>query len=321
MNSISFPNIGLYLNNVPDGFQLFGIEIKLYGVVIAFGAILAFLIASKEAKRTGQDPELYLDYLLVMIIPAVACARLYYVIFSWEYYFLPGASFWETFLRIVNLRQGGLAIYGGLIGGILVCLIFSKVRKVSFFQMMDTIAIGVPLAQMIGRFGNFFNREAFGSYTDSLFAMALPLEYFEQNGSLLGYQFTGVITEEMMANVVDGCIWVHPTFLYEGMWNLALFAFLMFWRKKKTFHGELLTIYLGGYGLGRFLVEGLRTDPLMIGDTNLRVSQVLALCLVVMAIAFYVIRFIQAKKQPVVASGESMDSKVEEIVQEDTIEE
>lgn len=118
MNSISFPNIGLYLNNVPDGFQLFGIEIKLYGVVIAFGAILAFLIASKEAKRTGQDPELYLDYLLVMIIPAVACARLYYVIFSWEYYFLPGASFWETFLRIVNLRQGGLAIYGGLIGGI-----------------------------------------------------------------------------------------------------------------------------------------------------------------------------------------------------------
>lgn len=291
MNDISFPNIGLYFKNIPDGFTIFGVEIKLYGVVIAVGFLLAYLIANQEAKRTGQDPELYLDYLLILIFPAIIAARIYYVIFAWDYYFLPGAGFWETFLRIINLRQGGLAIYGGLIGGVLVCLIFAKKRKVSFLTMMDTIALGVPLAQMLGRWGNFFNREAFGSYTDSLFAMAIPLEYYESNGTLYGLQQAGVITDEMLLHTVNGCIQVHPTFLYEGLWNLILFIFLMFWRKHKKFNGEILTLYLGGYGLGRFWIESLRTDSLMIGGSGIRVSQALALVIVIAAVVFYIIQF------------------------------
>ncbi|MCM1495032.1 MAG: prolipoprotein diacylglyceryl transferase [Bacteroides sp.] len=303
MNDIGFPNIGLYLRNIPDGFTIFGVEIKLYGVVIAVGFLLAYLIANQEAKRTGQDPELYLDYLLILIFPAIIAARIYYVIFAWDYYFLPGASFWETFLRIINLRQGGLAIYGGLIGGVLVCLIFARKRKVSFFTMMDTIALGVPLAQMLGRWGNFFNREAFGSYTDSLLAMAIPLEYYENNGTLYGLQQAGIITDEMLLNTVNGCIQVHPTFLYEGMWNLLLFIFLMIWRKHKKFNGEILTLYLGGYGLGRFWIEGLRTDSLMIGSTGIRVSQALALVLVLAAIVFYMIQFQKYKKNAKLAAS------------------
>lgn len=305
MNSISFPNIGLHLNNVPDGFHLFGIEIKLYGIVIALGFLLAYVIAAKEAKRTNQNPELYLDYLLIMIVPAIVCARLYYVIFSWDSFVLPGDTFGETLLRMINIRQGGLAIYGGLIGGVLVCFLFSKVRKVSFLEMMDTIVLGVPLAQALGRLGNFFNRECFGGYTDSLFAMAIPLEYYEKNGTLLDYQYSGTITNEMLKHIVDGCIWVHPTFLYEGLWNLALFVFLMIWRKHTKFHGEQLTIYLAGYGLGRFWIEGLRTDSLMIGNTGIRVSQLLAICIVVAAIIFYVFRFFQTKKMNVGECGVS----------------
>lgn len=299
MYEISFPNIGLFLKQVPDGFTVFGFEIKLYGVVITLGVFLAYLIATKEAKRTQQDPELYLDYLLFMIIPALLMARLYYVIFSWDYYFVPDASFWETFLKVINFRQGGMAIYGGVIGAALVCVIFAKVRKVSTLNMMDTIVIGVPLAQMLGRWGNFFNREAFGSYTDSLFAMAIPLEYYEQNHTLAGLQSMGVITDEMMMNTIDGCIWVHPTFLYESMWSLLLFICLLIWRKHKAFDGEMVAIYLGGYALGRFMIEGLRTDSLMLGSTGIRISQLLALCILIASVVFMVVRFWQTKRQKV----------------------
>lgn len=308
MYDISFPKIGIYLNNIPDGITIFGIEIKFYGIIIAIGVLLAYMIASKEAKRTGQNPELYLDYVLVGIIPAIVCARLYYVIFSWSYYFAPGDTIGESLLKVINIRQGGLAIYGGLIGGILACWIFTRVRKVSFLNMMDTIAIGIPLAQLLGRWGNFFNREAFGTYTDSLLAMAIPLEYYEKKGLLSGLEQAGVITDEMLQNTVNGCIWVQPTFLYESLWNLGLFIFLMIWRKHKKFHGELLAIYVGGYGLGRFWIEGLRTDPLMLGNTGLRVSQVLAICLVVGAVICYVIGYRNWKKkneiQNTTSSGE-----------------
>lgn len=293
MYNIDFPNLGIHLKNIPDGFRLFGVDIKFYGVLIAFGFLAAFWVASREAKRTGQDVEMYLDYLLVAIIPTILCARLYFVIFSWDYYFQPGASFGETLLRIINIRQGGLAIYGGLIGGILVCLIFAAKKKVSFFTMMDTMAIGIPLAQAIGRWGNFFNREAFGSYTDSLFAMAIPLEYYQNRGVLTGLVNEGTITNEMLQNTVNDAIWVHPTFLYESVWNLLLFAFLLFWTRKKRFKGEILSIYVFGYGVGRFFIEGLRTDSLMLGATGIRVSQLLALCLVVASAVFFIYRNVQ----------------------------
>lgn len=296
MNSIDFPNLGIHFNNVPSGFTVFGFEIKLYAVVIACGFLAAFWIASREAKRTGQDQEMYLDYLLFMLIPSILGARLYYVLFNLDYYFAPELTFGQMLARVLNLRQGGLAVYGGVIAGVIVCIIFAKVKKISFFTMLDTIMIGVPLAQAMGRLGNFFNREAFGTYTDSLFAMAIPLDYYESQGSLTGLVREGIITEEMLANTVDGSIWVHPTFLYEAVWNLALFAFLMVWTRKKRFRGENLAIYVFGYGIGRFFIEGLRTDPLMIGNTNLRVSQVLALILAVGALIFYIYRDVQYRR-------------------------
>lgn len=307
MYDISFPNLGLYLKNIPDGFTIFGMEVKLYGIVIAFGFLLAYWIATRDAKRTGQDPELYLDYLLCMIVPAILCARIYYIVFSWDYYFVPGAGIGETILRLINIREGGLAIYGGIIGGAIVCVLFARKRKVSVLTMTDTILLGVPLAQAIGRLGNFFNREAFGDYTNSLLAMAIPLEYYEKKGTLFAFRFEGIITAEMMTNVVDGCIRVHPTFLYEALWNIALFAFLMFWRKRKKFDGEILALYLGGYGLGRFWIEGLRTDPLLIGQTNLRVSQLLAICLVAASVVFYLLRLRQYRRQSVETGGETQD--------------
>lgn len=311
MYNIDFPNLGIHLKNIPDGFTLFGVDIKFYGILIAIGFLAAFWVASNEAKRTGQDVEMYLDYLLVAIIPSILCARLYFVIFSWDYYFRTGAGFGETVLRIINIRQGGLAIYGGLIGGILVCLIFAAKKKISFFTMMDTMAIGIPLAQAIGRWGNFFNREAFGSYTDSLFAMAIPVEYYQNRGTLVGLMSEGTITNEMLQNTVEGAIWVHPTFLYECVWNLLLFAFLLFWTKKKRFKGEILAIYVFGYGVGRFFIEGLRTDSLMIGSTDLRVSQVLALCLAVLAAAFFIYRNIQYNRygKYVIEVGKSSTKK------------
>ncbi len=314
MYSIDFPNLGIHLKNIPDGFTLFGVDIKFYGILIAIGFLAAFWVASNEAKRTGQDVEMYLDYLLAAIIPSILCARLYFVIFSWDYYFRTGDGFGETVLRIINIRQGGLAIYGGLIGGILVCLIFAVKKKISFFTMMDTMAIGIPLAQAIGRWGNFFNREAFGSYTDSLFAMAIPVEYYQNRGTLVGLMSEGTITNEMLQNTVEGAIWVHPTFLYECVWNLLLFAFLLFWTKKKRFKGEILAIYVFGYGVGRFFIEGLRTDSLMIGSTDLRVSQVLALCLAVLAAAFFIYRNIQYNRygKYVIEVGKSSAKKEEQ---------
>lgn len=311
MYDISFPNIGIYLRNIPTGITIFGFEIRFYGIVILLGFWLAYLLAVKEAKRTEQDPELYLDYLLAVIIPGILCARIYYILFQWDSFFLPGATAWETFLRCINIRQGGLAIYGGLIGGVLVCILLARARKVSFFTMLDTIIIGVPLAQMLGRWGNFFNREAFGGYTDSLFAMAIPLEFYEGNGILSYLRSTNVITDEMMANVVDGCIWVHPTFLYEGIWNLAIFIFLMLWRKHKRFSGEFIAIYMGAYGLGRFWIEALRTDSLMIGNSGLRVSQILGLSLVVISVAGYLVGYIQYKNRLLEASGESPSEESE----------
>ena len=296
MYQISFPNIGIHLKYVPDSFQIFGIQVRLYGLIIALGFLIALAIVSKEAKRTGQNPELYLDYLLYGIIPSIVCARLYYVIFSWDYYFVPGAGIGETLLKIVNIRQGGLAIYGGLIGGVLVCYLLAKKRKVSFLTMVDTIVLGVPFAQMLGRWGNFFNREAFGTYTDSLFAMAIPTDYYTQNGTWTSLCSAGIITDEMQNHIVDGCIWVHPTFLYESLWSLALFIFLLIWRKRTSFKGELMSLYVAGYGLGRFWIEGMRTDPLTIGNTPLRVSQLLAACLVVGGLVFFIVNKIRAGK-------------------------
>ena len=268
--SISFPNLGIHLENVGQSISVFGFEIAYYGMIIGLGVIAGILIAVHEAKRTKQDPDTYYDLAMYAVVLSVIGARIYYVIFSWD-------SYKDDLLSIFNIRQGGLAIYGGVITAIIVVFVFARVKKLSFGQMTDTAGLGLILGQIIGRWGNFFNREAFGEYTDNLLAMRLPLDAVR----------SGDVTELMREHmeVIDGIsyIQVHPTFLYESLWNLAVLVGLLLWRKHKKFQGEIFLLYLLGYGVGRFWIEGLRTDQLLIPGMELPVSQVLAVVLVVVS--------------------------------------
>jgi phosphatidylglycerol:prolipoprotein diacylglycerol transferase len=280
MYDLRFPGLGITLHNVKDGITLFGFEIKFYGIIIAFAFFFAYLLVSKEAKRTGQNDEDYLDFVLCLIIPVILGARLYYVIFRWSDYFQKGKGFAKTFLDVINIRNGGLAIYGGVIAGIIVAVIFCKKRGLSFPLLFDTAVMGLLLGQIMGRWGNFFNREAFGEYTDSLFAMCIPADYFAKDGSLTGLVNSGVITEKMVNNLVeyDSMTWisVHPTFLYESLWNLTLLVIILIYRKHKKFDGEIGLMYIWGYGLGRVWIESLRSDSLMLPFWNMKVSQLIA---------------------------------------------
>lgn len=268
--SISFPNLGIHLENVGQSISVFGFEIAYYGMIIGLGVIAGILMAVHEAKRTKQDPDTYYDLAMYAVVLSVIGARIYYVIFSWD-------SYKDDLLSIFNIRQGGLAIYGGVITAIIVVFVFARVKKLSFGQMTDTAGLGLILGQIIGRWGNFFNREAFGEYTDNLLAMRLPLEAVRSS------DVTELMREHM--EVIDGIsyIQVHPTFLYESLWNLAVLVGLLLWRKHKKFQGEIFLLYLLGYGVGRFWIEGLRTDQLLIPGMELPVSQVLAVVLVVVS--------------------------------------
>lgn len=260
---ISFPNLGIELDHVGKSVSVFGFEIAYYGMIIGVAILLGFAIATAEAKRTRQNPEDYLDMGMIGVICGIAGARIYYVVFSWDMYR-------ENLLDIFNLREGGLAIYGGVIGAILTVLIAARVKKLSAPQIFDTIALALLNGQMLGRWGNFFNREAFGGYTDSLFAMRLPLDAVRSSD----------VTAQMMDHIqtINGVryIQVHPTFLYESVWCCVLLVLLFAYRKRKKYEGELFLLYLFGYGLGRFWIEGLRTDQLLLPGIGLPVSQVLA---------------------------------------------
>ena len=287
--TIRFPHLGLTLNP-GKSFTVFGIEIAYYGVIIALGMLAGALVAYREAKKTGQKVDDYIDFTLYTLIAAIIGARIYYVIFEWDYYSAHP-------LEIFNLRAGGLAIYGGVMASALTLFIFTKVKKLKFWLMADTAVQGLIIGQIIGRWGNFFNREAFGGYTDSLFAMQLPVS--EANG----------ITQELIEHLVtiDGVsyVQVHPTFLYEGTWNLLLFIGICLYKRHKKFDGEIFAIYLMGYGVGRFIIEGLRTDQLVIKALGgIAASQVLSIILIVLAVAFVIYNRVQLKKRtPVTKDG------------------
>lgn len=307
MYEIRFPNLGIVLKNVADGFSIGGFEIRFYGVIIAFGFILGYLLIANEAKRTGQNPELYLDYMLWLVIPAILGARIYYVLFSLDDYIKEGQSFKDTILGMINIRGGGLAIYGGVIAGIITLIIFAKKRKVSIMLMLDTCSMGLLVGQILGRWGNFFNREAFGGYTDSLFAMAIPVEWFGGKNFLLSTVNNGIITQEMIDNVltINGkeFIQVHPTFLYESLWNLGVLLIIFLYRRHKKFNGEMFAMYIWGYGLGRVWIEGLRTDSLMVPGMDFKVSQLLAAFCVVGASIYIIYKRMQLSK----AGGEERE--------------
>ena len=267
---IAFPNLGIYLRNVPKSFSIFGFQIALYGVIIAVGVLAGVLMAAEVAKREKVDPDVIWDFAIYAIIFSIIGARVYYVVFSWDRYR-------DDLLDVFNLRNGGLAIYGAVIAAFLTLWIYCRLKKQSFLQLADICVPGLVLGQVIGRWGNFTNREVFGEYTDSLLAMRLPMQMVR----------AGDISDTISAHIVEGTnyIQVHPTFLSESLWNLALLCLLLLYRKHKKFEGEQWLLYLGGYGIGRAWIEGIRTDTLFIPHTGFAVSQVLAVLLVAVSAA------------------------------------
>lgn len=271
---IAFPHLNIYLHNVPKNFTVFGFSIALYGVVIAFGMMFGFSLASKLAKLNDFDGEHIWDFAIYAIILGIIGARLYYVIFAWDMYK-------NDLIQVFNIRNGGLAIYGGLIAGFSTLFVFCHIKKINPLNFADAAVPGICVGQIMGRWGNFFNREAFGQYTDSFLAMRLPLEAVRSSD----------ISTGIAEHIVDGTnyIQVHPTFLYEGLWNLALLIFLVLWTKRKMFSGQIMSLYFLGYGIGRLWIEGLRTDQLKIGHTNIAVSQVVCVAIIILAIVLNIV--------------------------------
>ena len=269
VNDIAFPNLGIYLHDVPKNFTVFGFTIALYGVIIAIGMMLGVAIAVYDRKSRGLNDDPIWDLALIGIPSGIIGARIYYVIFAWDFYKYDP-------IQIFNIRQGGLAIYGGVIGALISILIYCRVKKESFFELWDSVALGFLIGQALGRWGNFFNREVFGGYTDNIFAMRLPIDAVRERDIVPG----------LAAAIGEGenFIQVHPTFLYESMWNLALLIILFFYRKHKKFPGEIMLLYIAGYGAGRFWIEAIRTDQLYITGTTVPVSMVLAAVMVVIGV-------------------------------------
>lgn len=272
---IRFPHLGIEIGELGKNISIGGFSIAYYGIIISLGMFCGYLMASFQAKRTGQNKEIYLDLALWDIVFAVIGARLYYVIFSWDYYSKnPG--------EIINIRGGGLAIYGGVIAGVITTFVFSKIRKVPFLRLIDTACTGLLTGQIIGRWGNFFNREAFGGYTDCPFAMQIKMEDVNKS----------YITDSLYNNIVSingtDYIQVHPTFLYESLWNICILVIILLFTRHKRYDGQLFLIYLLGYGTGRVWIEGLRTDQLIFPGTGLAVSQVLSGILAITAAAILI---------------------------------
>jgi len=238
----------------PVAFSIFGIDVAWYGILISMGVLIGAIIAMKEAKRVGIDEEVLIDFLIWEIPLCLVGARLYYVIFEWDMYK-------NNPIGALNIRNGGLAIHGAIITAIIVAIVFTRIRKLNFWTIADVCSPSLILAQSIGRWGNFVNQEAHGGPTD------LPW---------------GIM--------IDG-IKVHPTFLYESIWNFLVFLFLMWYsRNKQKVKGEVFLLYLGLYSFIRLFIEGLRTDSLMLGP--IRVAQLMSI--IGMVIPAYV--FIQRRK-------------------------
>jgi len=251
---ISFPELGLSFNPSRVAFSIGSKAIYWYGIIIAVGFLLAVIYAIKRSEQFGLTQDNIIDMLICAVPSAVVCARLYYCIFRWDLYR-------DNPISMLYVWEGGLAIYGGVIGAVLAVVIFTKVTKIRTAAMLDVGGLGLMIGQSIGRWGNFINREAHGGLTDSFLRMGLT-------------------------DGAGATVYVHPTFLYESLWNILGFVILHFYSKRRRYDGQIFVMYLGWYGLGRMFIEGLRTDSLYLGSTNLRVSQLLAGLCVVFAVFF-----------------------------------
>lgn len=287
---ISFPNLHIHFANLPKTINIFGLDIALYGIIIAVGMIAGLALGLYIAKKTNQDSDLYIDLAIFGIIFGVLGARIYYVLFSLDYYT-------NHPTEIIDIRQGGLAIYGGVIAAVITALVISKIKKAKFTLVADTAIYGLILGQIIGRWGNFVNREAYGQVTTLKNPLAMRL-YFDNNFSIL--QVPPAIKQGMESLFHKplsqiGFVQVQPTFLYESLWNLIVLILMLVFRKKKAFDGEILLWYLFGYGLGRFIIEGFRSDQLLIPGIGFPVSQLLSALLVIAAVVIDVVVRIKKK--------------------------
>lgn len=247
ISPISFPSLGIEINP-PEGIAVGSFSIQFYGVIIALGLLLAVIYGLKRKEQFGLREDDILDGVLGIVPFAIICARAYYCIFAWE------KEFAANPIEVLYIWNGGIAIYGGVIGAVLGIVVFCAIRKIKMGAVLDLVALGFLIGQSIGRWGNFFNREAFGAETESFLRMGLML------------------TKDRMATTQIH--YYHPTFLYEALWNAAGFAVLHFLSKKRQYDGQIALGYVVWYGLGRTFIEGLRVDSLMLG--NIRFSQLLA---------------------------------------------
>lgn len=264
--AISFPNLGIEIEKLSNTFSVFGVTIAFYGLIIGIGMLLGAALSFREAHRTGQNVDDYIDLALYGVIFAIIGARLYYVVFEWDYYS-------GHLDEIIRIDKGGLAIYGGIIAAVITCIVLAKIKKLSFWQMADTGCIGLITGQIIGRWGNFFNREAFGGDSDGLFAMRI--DTWDTDVAVRVPESVHYIDE------AGRYIQVQPTFLYESCWNLMVLILIMIFRKHKKYHGEMFLWYIFGYGVGRAIIEGFRTDQLLIPGIGVPVSQVLSIALAI----------------------------------------
>ena len=251
---ISFPNLNISFFINPVAISIFGFKIHWYGILIVAAILIGLFLAKRDDGLHEIKFDNVFDFVLLGILSGITCARIYFVIFNIDYYK-------NNLAEIFGIWNGGLAIYGGFIGGIIAALIFCKIKKMNFLNLCDYLVPFLALGQSIGRWGNFINQEAYGYATESFLKMRI---YSKEIGAFIN---------------------VHPTFLYESILDVCIFILLMLIRKKRKFKGQLLYIYLGIYGVGRFVIEGLRTDSLML--MNFRVSQVFSGFLVIISIILY----------------------------------
>ncbi|WP_110928486.1 prolipoprotein diacylglyceryl transferase [Bacillus massiliglaciei] len=248
----------------PIAIQLGAFEVHWYGLIIGFGLLLGLIIALRESERRGISKDTYIDLILFAVPAAIICARIYYVIFQWEYYSQnPG--------EIIQIWNGGIAIHGALIGSVLTAYIYAKVKKISFWKLADITAPSLLLGQAIGRWGNFMNQEAYGEEVSRAFLENMHLPDF--------------IINQMFINGA----YHHPTFLYESLWNIAGVIILLCLRKVNLRRGELFLTYVIWYSIGRYYIEGMRTDSLMLTE-SLRMAQVISITLIIVAIALIILR-------------------------------
>jgi len=266
MNQVSFPGLGLTFELDRIAFSVLGKEIYWYALIIVSGFLLAVLYGRKRAPEFGLKKDDILDLLLYAVPVAILCARAYYVIFNFGLYR-------DNPIHMLYIWEGGIAIYGAIIGSLITVIVFCKRRKLPLNGMLDIGALGLLIGQSIGRWGNFVNQEAFGSVT------TLPWRM------------------ELYDRATRSVICVHPTFLYESLWNMIGFVLLHFYSKKKKFSGEIFWLYVAWYGLGRAFIEGLRTDSLYLFGSGIRISQLIGFASFVAGTVVLVVKWIKQKKQ------------------------